>query len=156
MEFVSPTRGVLTFGATFQEIVDYIEQDPTRLYRLIVGTDSMLSDQTTFVTAIVIHRVGRGGRYFYRKVFNRKIESLRQRMFYETALSLEAATKLTAELSKNGHASLPVSIHLDVGQNGETRSIIREVVGMVTGNGFVAVIKPDAYGATKVADRHSK
>lgn len=156
MEFVSPTKGKLTFDETFQELVNYIEQDPARLYRLIVGTDSMLSDETTFVTAIVIHRVGKGGRYFYRKVLNRKIDSLRQRMFYETALSLETATKLTGELSKNGHANLPVSIHLDVGQNGETRAIIREVVGMVTGNGFQAVIKPDAYGATKVADRHSK
>ena len=33
---------------------------------------------------------------------------------------------------------------------------VREVVGMVSGSGFAAVIKPDAYGATKVADKHSK
>lgn len=156
MEFVSPTSGKLQFDELFHTLVDYITDDPDRRYELIVGTDSMLTDETTFVTAIVIHRVGKGGRYFYRKVLNRKIESLRQRMFYETALSLETATLLTGELSKNGYAKLPVSIHLDVGNNGETRSIIREVVGMVTGNGYHAVIKPDAYGATKVADRHSK
>jgi predicted RNase H-related nuclease YkuK (DUF458 family) len=156
MEFVSPTKGKLSFDGVFRELVRYVTEDPDRRYELIVGTDSMLADETTFVTAIVIHRVGRGGRYFYRRVKNRKIESLRQRMFYETALSLEVATKLTGELSQNGYATLPVSIHLDVGTNGETREVIREVVGMVTGNGYEAVIKPDAYGATKVADRHSK
>jgi predicted RNase H-related nuclease YkuK (DUF458 family) len=43
-----------------------------------------------------------------------------------------------------------------VGNNGETKRIVREVVGMVSGSGFSAVIKPDAYGATKVADKHSK
>jgi predicted RNase H-related nuclease YkuK (DUF458 family) len=43
-----------------------------------------------------------------------------------------------------------------VGNNGETKKIIREVVGMVTGSGYAAVIKPEAYGASKVADKHSK
>lgn len=156
LEFVSPTYGKLTFAEMFQHLVSFVEEDKDQLYNLIIGTDSMLADETTFVTAIVVHQVGHGGRYFYRKVLNRKIESLRQRMFYEAALSLETATKLTAELSKNGYAKLPVAIHLDVGENGETRTIIHEVVGMVTGSGYAAVIKPDAYGATKVADRHSK
>jgi len=27
---------------------------------------------------------------------------------------------------------------------------------MVTGSGYLAVTKPDAYGASKVADKHSK
>jgi predicted RNase H-related nuclease YkuK (DUF458 family) len=30
------------------------------------------------------------------------------------------------------------------------------VVGMVTGSGYAARTKPEAYAATKVADRHSK
>jgi len=156
MEFVSPTKGPLGFEQMFSALVEYIEEDTDHQYNLIIGTDSMLTEETTFVTAVVIHRVGRGGRYFYRKEKRRKIDSLRQRMFYETALSLETAGKLTAELSKNGYAKLPVAIHLDVGEIGETRAIIREVVGMVNGSGYHAVVKPDAYGATKVADRHSK
>jgi len=32
---------------------------------------------------------------------------------------------------------------------------IKEVVGMVTGNGFVAKTKPDAWGASTVADKHA-
>ncbi len=66
------------------------------------------------------------------------------------------AALLKNKLSENGFARLPVEIHLDVGDIGDTKNIIREVVGMVTGSGYAAVTKPNAYGASKVADRHSK
>jgi predicted RNase H-related nuclease YkuK (DUF458 family) len=156
VEFVSPTQGRLTFEQMFRQLVGYMKSDPDQHYHLIIGTDSLLSDDTTFVTAVIVHRVGHGGRYFYRKFRNRKITSLRQRILFETSLSLETAHLLTTELGRNGYSKLPVEIHLDVGHNGETKRVVREVVGMVSGSGFAAVIKPDAYGATKVADKHSK
>jgi len=156
MDFVSPTHGKLPFDEMFRRLVGYMEEEPDQQYHLIIGTDSLLSEDTTFVTAIVVHRVGHGGRYFYRKQRNRKIESLRQRILFETSLSLESASRIAGELARNGYSKLPVEIHLDVGEHGETRNIIREVVGMVTGSGFAAVTKPDAYGASKVADKHSK
>lgn len=156
MEFVSPTVGKLSFHQMFEQLVGYMSEVPDQQYHLIIGTDSLLSEKTSFVTAVVVHRVGHGGRYFYRKQVNRKMESLRQRILFETALSLDLAGQLSAELSRNGHSELPVEIHLDVGPNGDTKRIIREVVGMVTGSGFTAVTKPDAYGASKVADKHSK
>lgn len=155
--FISPTRGSLTIKEVFRGLVEYVEEEPEERYSLIIGTDSLqLSNTTLFVSAIIIHRIGHGGRYFYRKVTNRKIKSLRQRIFYETSLSLEVAGLLRSELSKNGLSRLPLEIHLDVGNNGDTKEIIKEVVGMVTGSGYAAVIKPDAYGASKVADKHSK
>ncbi len=156
MEFVSPTLGQLSFGEMFRHLVGYMEDEPDQRYHVIIGTDSILADDTNFVTAVIVHKVGHGGRYFYRKFRNRKIASLRQRILFETSLSLEIAHLLTSELSRNGYSKLPVEIHLDVGQNGETKKVVREVVGMVSGSGYAAVIKPDAYGATKVADKHSK
>jgi len=156
MDFFSPTHGKLGFDEMFRRLVGFVEEEPDLQYHLIIGTDSLLAEDTTFVTAIVVHRVGHGGRYFYRKMRNRKMESLRQRILFETSLSLETASRLAGELARNGHSKLPVEIHLDVGERGETRTIIREVVGMVTGSGFAAVTKPDAYGASKVADKHSK
>jgi predicted RNase H-related nuclease YkuK (DUF458 family) len=83
------------------------------------------------------------------------MESLRQRILFETSLSLETASQLSAELAKNGYSELPVEIHLDVGDRGETKRVIREVVGMVQGSGYAAVTKPDSYGASKVADRET-
>ena len=51
---------------------------------------------------------------------------------------------------------MPVEIHLDVGENGKTKELIRDIVGMITGTGFAARIKPDSFGASKVADKHTR
>jgi uncharacterized protein len=155
MEFISPTHGKLSFDRMFQQIVRYMQDEPGQRYNLIIGTDSLLGDDTCFVTAIIIHRIGHGGRYFYHKFRNRKIESLRQRILYETSLSLETASQVSAQLAQNGFSELPVEIHLDVGDRGETKRIIREVVGMVQGSGYAAITKPDSYGASNVADRET-
>ena len=48
-----------------------------------------------------------------------------------------------------------MEIHVDVGEHGDTREMIKDVVGMVTGNGFVAKTKPYAYAASYVADKHT-
>lgn len=156
LEFQSPTFGRIDFDRLFTELVSYIEEDATQKYNLIIGSDSFRSNETVFVSAIVIHRVGHGGRYFYKKRRGGKVMSLRHKIIYETTMSIELASVLREKLSENGYARLPVEIHLDVGNNGETKNIIREVVGMVTGCGYVAVTKPDSYGASKVADRHSR
>jgi predicted RNase H-related nuclease YkuK (DUF458 family) len=156
VEYVSPTFGRLSFEEMFRALVAFVQEEPEHSYHLIIGTDSVVADHTCFVTAIVVHRVGHGARYFYRKQYNPKITSLRQRILYEAALSLEIASRLSSVLARNGYAHLPIEIHLDVGDRGDTKSVIREVVGMVTGSGYAARTKPEAYAATKVADRHSK
>ena len=70
--------------------------------------------------------------------------------------SLELASQLAHKLSENGHSDLNIEIHLDVGENGRTKELIRDIIGMITGTGFEARIKPDAYGASKVADKHTR
>lgn len=156
MYFVSPTKGPMSFNAMFEDICVFMADDPSAEYKLIVGSDSQARDQICFVTAVVIHRLGKGGRYFYTRSHVVKMPSLKQRIFYEAHLSLEVASRLAAEISRNGHSDLNVEIHLDVGRNGQTRSMIRELVQEIAGNGFAARIKPDAYGASQVADKHSK
>ena len=113
-------------------------------------------DPTCFVTAIVVHRLGKGARYYYTREHENIGRSLRQRIFYETSRSLGVASQMAEKLAQNGHADLNVEIHLDVGKNGPTGDLIREVVGMVTGSGFDAKIKPDSYGASTVADKFTK
>ena len=158
MEFHSPTLGKLSFDDTFNTIINYTEQKPKDQYKLIIGTDSQahFRKDVCFVTAIIIHRVGKGARYFFRRQNLRYMESLRQRIYYETYLSLEVATCMTAKLAENGNSGLNIEIHLDVGEKGDTKEMIREVVGLVIGSGFRACIKPQSYGASKVADKHTK
>ena len=155
MDFYSPTRGKLSFKAVFEDLIRYSNENPEDKYKLIIGTDSHLYKHRNivFVTAIIIHRIGKGGRFYYRKQRTRSMDSLRQRIYYETSLSLEVAARLTEKLAQNNEQRLNVEIHLDVGEKGETREIIKEVVGMVIGSGYDARIKPDSYGATTIADR---
>ena len=56
-------------NAVVREIIRFIEDDDKYLYKVIIGTDSLaLQDKTAdFVTAVVVHRVGNGGRYFWRR-----------------------------------------------------------------------------------------
>ncbi|NMB41948.1 MAG: hypothetical protein GX996_08435 [Firmicutes bacterium] len=161
MNFISPTKGKMTLSEAFEDVVAYIKEQPQEKYKLIIGTDShsYLDSEITFVTAIIIHRVGKGGRYFYRREKHYFVQSLRQRIFYETSLSLDVAgrfNELLSSLSSKNQEKLNMEIHLDVGEAGDTKELIREVVGMVIGSGFDARIKPDSYGATKVADRYTK
>ncbi len=158
MYFTSPTMGQVSFQELFEDLVIYTNEYPDDNYKLIIGTDShsFLNESVIFVTAVVVHRVGKGGRFYYHKQKTRYMQSLRQRIYYETSLSLEVATRLTGQLAQSRDCRLNVEIHLDVGEKGETRSIIKEVVGMVIGSGYEARIKPYSFGATTVADRFTK
>jgi uncharacterized protein len=158
MYFTSPSRGQVLFQEMFEDLVNYTNEFPDDTYKLIIGTDShsFQNESVIFVTAVVVHRIGKGGRFYYQKKKTRYMESLRQRIYYETFLSLEVATLVTEQLASNGDCRLNVEIHLDVGEKGETRNMIKEVVGMVIGSGYHACIKPDSFGATTVADRYTK
>jgi predicted RNase H-related nuclease YkuK (DUF458 family) len=156
MIFISPTKGRLNLDQVYDDMVDYINQDSESKFKLIVGTDSQLREEVCYVTAIIILREGKGGRYYYNKEREKTKLSLKQRIFYETSRSLTIAAKLAEKLAENGLSDLDIEIHLDVGEQGKTKEIIREVVGMVTGSGFDARIKPDSYGASKVADKYTK
>jgi hypothetical protein len=156
MFFISPTKGRLSFKQVFRDIISFVNEYPEDNYKLIVGTDSQLRNDVCYVTAVVILREGKGGRFYYIKEREKGKISLKQRIFLETARSLEVASLLASEFTTIGVTDLNIEIHLDVGEKGKTKDIIREVVGMVTGSGFGARIKPDSYGATKVADKFTK
>jgi hypothetical protein len=156
MEFISPTKGKMTFEEMMQDIIQYIRGLPHSSYKIIIGSDSQVKHDTCYITAVVIHRLGKGAKYYYRKQIEQRVRSLRQKIYFETSLSLEVGGLVTGYLAETGYEELDLEIHIDVGNNGETKDLIREVVGMVTGSGFSAKIKPDAYGASSVADKHSK
>lgn len=162
VQFNSPTKGVVSISDIVSEIVSFVEEEPSRFYRLVIGTDSQTrkidgNSEVDFVTAIVVHRIGRGGRYFWRKEKrNGNPPILRDKIYTETLMSLEVAQSLVPEIRKLvSPAKYDLEIHIDVGPLGPTREMIREVVGMVNGNGFVARTKPDSWGASTVADKHT-
>lgn len=154
MQFISPTDGVITVRQMVQIIETYLREDPDAAYKIVIGTDShTTSHSTTFVSALVIHRVGKGARFFFRKMRSKPLKELRLRIYRETELSLQLVDILNGKGLNDLLSAWPLEIHIDIGQQGATKSLITEIKGWVTSVGYVARIKPDAFGASAVADR---
>lgn len=155
--FQSPTHGSLELPEVREKILAFLSEDPEGKYQLVVGTDSQPHNGAgvDFVTAIVVHRVGHGGIYFWKRIVNKKHYVLRQRMYEEATRSLEMAETVLALLHKDGVTRYDVEIHVDIGSIGDTREMIGEIVGMIRGSGYRVKTKPESYGASKVADRYT-
>lgn len=140
-----------------REILNFMKAEPGYQYKVTLGTDSLkdADDLADFVTAIVVHRVGNGGRYFWRRVAGpSKFHTLRDRITHEVLMSLEIAKNFLSEFKKLSVPHFDFEIHIDVGENGPTKVMIQELVGMIRANNFEVRTKPDSYAASKVADRH--
>ncbi|MBI2625200.1 MAG: hypothetical protein HYW70_02625 [Candidatus Nealsonbacteria bacterium] len=163
--FYNPSRGQLSIDEVLKEIFGYISEKPERFYDIIVGCDSSSEEEPNFPIAIVVLRQGQGGRFFLKRVkypiSQRKFGSWKQRILEEVLLSCQLALSLKESIAKMANVlTLPMNyqfkyIHADVGETGQTRDMIREVVGLIRGNGFEAKIKPESYAASVVADRYS-
>jgi len=156
-EFLHNSLGIkLTVSQVVKEITSFIRADLTRRYKVTIGTDSELftGNRADFVTAVVVHRVGNGGRYFWRKLEREKMHTLRERIIREVLISLDVAKEVLTELRKFPLPDFDFEIHIDVGENGPTKSMIQEVVNIVRANNFEAKTKPESYAASNVADRH--
>jgi len=122
-------------------------------WQLMVGTDSHTRDGTViFASAFVVYRKGMGGSYFYsvRRERSKKY-NFYSRIYKEVELSITLA-KLLKEIFET---SL-IEVHIDAGYDGLTSKLLPGLTGYVIGEGFKPVIKPYAFVASKVADRHSK
>jgi len=159
--FYNLTKGKLTFDQVISEIKNYIEEDPEREYELIVGCDSSSGKEPFFPVCIVLLRKGKGGRFFLKRIQypEKKFYSFKERVLQEVFLSCQLALDLKEVLEKkffgkNYKFSFKY-IHADVGENGATREMIKEVINLIRSNGFEPKIKPEAFVASVVADRYS-
>lgn len=156
-EFLHSSLGIkLTVVEVVREIVSFMLADPTRKYKVTIGTDSELlrGHKADFVNAVVVHRIGNGGRYFWRRMEFDKMHTLRQRIIKEVLISLEIAKLVLSELKKSELPDFSFEIHADIGENGPTSQMIQEVVSIIRANHFEAKTKPESYAASNVADRH--
>lgn len=158
-EFFNSSLGIkLSIPQVVAEVINFMQADPEKKYLVTIGTDSELlhSGDADFVTAVVVHRIGNGGRYFWRQATLGKFFTLRDRMIREVLISLELAQELLQILKSEEKQGLKwdFEIHADIGENGETKVMIQEIVGMIRAHNFSAKTKPESYAASNVADRH--
>lgn len=153
--FNSPTYGKLDWDEILRKIVWFLGRDTTASYEIIIGTDSEAQNgDVDYVSAIIVHKRGRGGNYFWARSQMHNIYSLKQRIWQEAFMSLTLAQNLVEDFTKMGLFDLNLEIHVDIGPNGKTRELIADIVGMIRANGFKVATKPSSWGASHVADRH--
>ncbi|OGD86580.1 hypothetical protein A2870_02190 [Candidatus Curtissbacteria bacterium RIFCSPHIGHO2_01_FULL_41_11] len=153
--FTSPTYGQVDWEEALSKMAWFMGVDTTASYEIIIGTDSEAQNGTAdYVSALIVHKKGRGGIYFWGRQKVEKIFSMKQRIWQEALMSLSIAEKLVFDFAQMGLVDLNLEIHVDVGPNGPTRELIADIVGMIKANGFRVSVKPASWGASHVADRH--
>lgn len=143
------------FGQVVEILTEHVRKNGT----VYVGTDSFLdSKKCTFSTAIVLHGAEdqRGGKYFIKRcrVKNAGYRNLSTRILEEVTRSV-----ITANRVIEACPSADVELHIDVSapeKQAGTSKLADAMVGYATSAGFTTKIKPFAFAAASVADKHSK
>lgn len=166
MTFFNSKQKNMSLETAAENIISFIKGKPDCSYRLAVGTDSQVGGKCTcFATGIHIHRIGQGAWCCVSKTIEEKrYVNLKEKISRETLITYEILSLLNEYLIdalcgftlKYKNFECGLEAHIDVGTKGETRKLIREMVGYFEGMGIDAVIKPDSFVASSYADRYSK
>jgi predicted RNase H-related nuclease YkuK (DUF458 family) len=143
----------------FKDVLEIIRKHSLDDGQVSVGTDSFIrKNECIFSTAICLYGATNqvGGRYFIRKhkLKSSTYKTLLQRILAEVQSSVELGTSLL-EINP----SLSIELHLDISdpsKNRATSKFADMLVGYAKGAGFDYKIKPYAFAAASVADKHSK
>jgi predicted RNase H-related nuclease YkuK (DUF458 family) len=115
-----------------------------------VGTDAQKHGKyMDYVTAVAVLNPGKGGRAFYCSTRDKIVDSLSHKLFTEVGLSLEIALALCDVVEADS-----IQVHVDANTNlkHDSAQFHQSLAGMVVGHGFKAVLKPDAWASSHVAD----
>jgi predicted RNase H-related nuclease YkuK (DUF458 family) len=95
MRLNSLTHGVIGVEESIRLIRNFLEEKPSAQYSIVIGTDSHEKENNgdsktiNLVTAVLVHRRGFGGKYFWRRKDMANIHSLREKIYAETLESLK-------------------------------------------------------------------
>lgn len=168
--FKNLSQRKMNFEQVFDNIINFMKQEPIAKYNLMIGTDSQVHKRNTlFVTGILIHREGKGAWGCIRKyVHPRQILNLHEKISIETSLTEEVAYMLTPDKKEKmveivlpyiyKGSSLTIEGHIDIGSDKKnaTRFLVREMVSRIESAGLEPKIKPYALVASAYANRYTK
>tara|TARA_Y100000592_G_scaffold19732_1_gene30252 strand:- start:1717 stop:2193 length:477 start_codon:yes stop_codon:yes gene_type:complete len=143
----------------FNDIIEQIKEHTLLNGTIYIGTDSFfVKNKCIFATAICLYGADnqQGGRYFYIKT------SLNKKQFPELSIRMIKEAEKTINLANHIVELIPTAkleLHLDISpqENSEgTSHLAKMLVGYVKGSGYECRIKPYAFAAASIADKHSK
>ena len=123
---------------------------------IYVGTDSDPSKRKiAFVTGVVIRIPGNGANYYWsrRYIESSNFFNLGHRLELEVADSIVIASLLRKKTGRE-----KIIIHADCSSDPKNASFkfLNRITSYAKGMGFNAVVKPDSWAASSVADKHAK
>lgn len=150
----SDDKTYLTFEEALTQAIAYINEDKEAEYDVIVGSDSLWRPwHTVFATVFAVHRKGKGARFWYTKSKEKYPKNIPVRLMREASDSVELMQALYDSEIIGLVPEDNFSVHCDVGAKGESRQVINEIVGYVTGQGLKCEYKPGSAVATTCADK---
>lgn len=156
--FYSQTFGTVRLDQVVEEIARFIGKEPARFYKIMIGTDSDADISVPLVTAVTVWRVGNGAIHFWTESEVKVFHTFRDRIWAEAIASITLAQEIRSRLTERLGSDFfwdGNEIHVDIGERGPTRELIKSIEGLIRGYNFQPVIKPFAIGASSVADRHT-
>lgn len=154
---ITSNSSKLTINEVIDKIKLFINEQPYYEYDIVIGTDSQNSVHgTKMVCVIAVHRIGRGGIFFFDISYVDLVEDVRQKLILETSISLECAQKFVEIFRISPEISYTLTIHVDAGKIGESRHTIPSIVGWICSCGYNCSVKPDSYAASSIANKYSK
>jgi predicted RNase H-related nuclease YkuK (DUF458 family) len=146
-----------------EQLLQWIKKSQEKLSRegktckLVIGTDSHTAGvHFRFVTSVCLLTQGSGGFYYYTTAYESKLNYKKNhqfRMFAEVQKSVDLADFFLE------HLGLVSEIHIDASPkeaNEFTSPFSDSLKGMVLGSGYQCEIKPLAWAANCVSDRHTR
>lgn len=123
---------------------------------VMVGTDSQLvGGSWNLATVICLYTPGKGGRFFYKREKRDRTAypNLDSRLLDEVYRSVMAADEIKA-VRPNAN----ISVHADIASDVESASnkSAKSALNYIKGMGFNAIIKPDSWAASSIADKVAK
>jgi uncharacterized protein len=138
-------------GKQIKDIGEWVAEATREGQDVHVGTDSLVAGKyTQFVTVVVVLTPRKGGAVAYqREVVQRSsLASLRERLFKETWIS----TSLAMELSKVAKGEITIHVDVNTQERHMSQRYLQELTGLVVGQGFKCLVKPDSWAASHAAD----
>jgi predicted RNase H-related nuclease YkuK (DUF458 family) len=134
------------------DIIDLIDHD----CEVFVGSDSQLnSGAWTFASVICLYWSGKGGKYFFQrgKRSQSSYSCLEDRLLSEVHDSVMIADQI-----RRSRPELQINVHADIAACPKNKSnkVAKLAQNYISGMGFCAAIKPDAWAAATIADRLTK
>lgn len=132
-----------------KDILRFVRDASSNGQAVHIGTDSLQSGRyTQFVTIVAILTPGKGGRVAYSREVTPRIASLRERLLKEVWRSVDLGLALEPHVK----GELTISIDVNTSIKHRSTAYLQELTGLVVGQGFKVLVKPDAFAASHVAD----